>query len=243
MKNIRSSDKKYAMLLIRFLFRVAVFATLLTVWLNGKREAFAVTERGKFLSEFSSLHILWAIWLVGTLLRFFKYSGSRICFSKYLIPATAPEKGSPAYERMHTQLRRGIRRAAVSIFCIWFPVGGAIAILFALGVASPAIALLSVSALFIADLICVLFFCPFRLVMGNKCCADCLIANTDRIMIFLPAAFTGSFFFVSLAIPAVILTVVWFVTIARHPERFFPFCSDILKCSQCEHRSCRARIK
>lgn len=243
MKKFKPSDRKYAVLLLRFIFRVSVFVAIFICWLNGKREAFAVTERGKFFSGFSPLHILWVIWFVGTLLRFFKYQGSRICFSKYLTPAIAPEKGSPADLHMRASLRRGVRRSIIAIFSIWFPVGAALAVLFATGIADSAIALLVVAALLIADLICVLFFCPFRLVMGNKCCADCLIANTDRIMIFLPAAFTGSFFFVSLAIPSVILTVAWFVTLALHPERFFPSSSAVLRCSQCEHRSCRARIK
>lgn len=243
MKIMKSTDRKYAHLIVRFVFRVSIFAAIFICWLNGKREAFAVTERGRFFSGFSLLHILWGIWFVGTLLRFFKYQGSRICFSKYLTPAIAPEPGSTADLHMRASLRRGVRRSLIAIFSIWFPVGAALAVLFATGVADSVIALISVSALFIADLICVLFFCPFRLMMGNKCCADCLIANTDRIMIFLPAAFTGSFFFVSLAIPSVILTAVWFVTLARHPERFFPSSSSVLRCSQCEHRSCRARIK
>ena len=49
-----------------------------------------------------------------------------------------------------------------------------------------------ISVLFyVCDLICVLIWCPFRLIMKNRCCTTCRIFNWDHLMMFSPLIFVG----------------------------------------------------
>ena len=55
--------------------------------------------------------------------------------------------------------------------------------------------LFMISVLFyVCDLICVLIWCPFRLIMKNRCCTTCRIFNWDHLMMFSPLIFLDGFF-------------------------------------------------
>ena len=59
------------------------------------------------------------------------------------------------------------------------------------------------------DLICVLIWCPFRLIMKNRCCTTCRIFNWDHLMMFSPLIFMGGFFASSLVILSAVAWLVW----------------------------------
>lgn len=236
------SNKRYAALVAVLLLYVVIFVMLSLDWLCGDGALLEPAERGRFFDSFSPVHILWGVWLVDTLARCFRFPGARVAFSKHMITAAAPERGSEEDIRLRALRHRGLVRSLATLGLLWLPVAAAIALLLALDVVSGDEALLASAALFVADSVCVLFFCPFRTVQRNRCCADCLIANFDRIMIFLPMAFTGSFFFISLTVAAAFPAAVWCVALARHPERFFPETSHALRCASCSERACRHRI-
>ena len=73
---------------------------------------------------------------------------------------------------------------------------------------------------YVCDLICVLIWCPFRLIMKNKCCTTCRIFNWDHLMMFSPLIFVGGFFSISLVVIAFIAWLAWELCVMIYPERF-----------------------
>ena len=96
-----------------------------------------------------------------------------------------------------------------------------------------------ISVLFyVCDLICVLIWCPFRLIMGNRCCTTCRIFNWDHFMMFSPMLFMGGFYGMSLVILSILALLVWEIGVLIHPERFWEKSNIALKCSQCTDKLC-----
>ena len=109
------------------------------------------------------------------------------------------------------------------------------------GIDSKILLLLSV-VFYVCDLICVLFWCPFRVwFMKNRCCTTCRIFNWDHIMMFSPLFFVPGFFTWSLCGVSIIVLAVWEISFALHPERFYEGTNEALRCSNCTDRLCGER--
>ena len=99
--------------------------------------------------------------------------------------------------------------------------------------------LLMISVLFyVCDLICVLIWCPFRLIMKNKCCTTCRIFNWDHLMMFSPLLFAGGFYAMSLFFMSLLAWLIWELCILLYPERFCEMTNAALKCSECTDKLC-----
>ena len=96
---------------------------------------------------------------------------------------------------------------------------------------------------YVCDLICVLVWCPFRLIMKNKCCTTCRIFNWDHLMMFSPLIFCGGFFAISLVIIAFLAWLIWELSILRYPERFAEMTNIALRCSKCTDKLCTQYCK
>ena len=91
---------------------------------------------------------------------------------------------------------------------------------------------------YVCDLICVLIWCPFRLIMRNRCCTTCRIFNWDHLMMFSPMVFVGGFFAESLFVLSLIVWIVWELCILMHPERFWEQTNQALRRSECTDKLC-----
>ena len=91
---------------------------------------------------------------------------------------------------------------------------------------------------YVCDLICVLIWCPFRLIMKNKCCTTCRIFNWDHLMMFSPLIFIGGFYAWSLFGLSLIAFAVWELCVLIYPERFWEMTNVALKCSECTDKLC-----
>ena len=91
---------------------------------------------------------------------------------------------------------------------------------------------------YVCDLICVLIWCPFRLIMKNKCCTTCRIFNWDHLMMFSPLVFMGGFYAISLVVMAVLAWLVWELCVMIYPERFWEMTNVSLKCCECTDKLC-----
>ena len=91
---------------------------------------------------------------------------------------------------------------------------------------------------YVCDLICVLIWCPFRLIMKNKCCTTCRIFNWDHLMMFSPMVFMGGFYAISLFALSVLAFLVWELCVMLYPERFWERSNAALKCSECTDKLC-----
>jgi hypothetical protein len=96
---------------------------------------------------------------------------------------------------------------------------------------------------YVCDLICVLIWCPFRLIMKNKCCTTCRIYNWDFAMMFTPlwvAPGLLNYYLVGLSL---VVFFHWEINHHRHPERFYEETNYNLRCSECKELMCKNRLR
>ena len=83
-----------------------------------------------------------------------------------------------------------------------------------------------------------LIWCPFRLLMRNRCCTTCRIFNWDHLMMFAPMLFVRSFYAQSLFLMSLLVFLVWELCILLHPERFLEQSNAALACANCTDKLC-----
>lgn len=190
-----------------------------------------------FFHKFSWLHLLWCVWMLDMLFQ--------------LIPVKHVALGShkvfklrfrPVLERINLDALKAYilttTRSAYKVMLLWTALITALGFLKHWGVLSD-VHLFLVSVLFyVCDLICVLIWCPFRLIMKNKCCTTCRIFNWDHMMMFTPMLFVKGFFSISLLVMAFSIWLIWELCVLIYPERFWEKSNAALKCSECTDKLC-----
>ncbi len=91
---------------------------------------------------------------------------------------------------------------------------------------------------YVCDLICVLIWCPFRLIMKNRCCTTCRIFNWDHLMMFTPMLFVRGFYSLSLILMSIAVWLVWELCVMMYPERFWEVSNTALSCANCTDKLC-----
>ena len=199
---------------------------------------FVILQPGRFLERPSLLHILWLVWIADMVSQLIPLKsgimalGSQKVFRRHFRYAEA------AAAQLQSNFREMTRRA-YRVFGTWAVLIAALGILHAKRVLGN-LGLLWISVFFyVCDLICVLFWCPFRqFFMKNRCCTTCRIFNWDHLMMFTPLLFVPGFFARSLVIMAVVVFLLWELTAFCHPERFWEGTNDALKCINCTDLLC-----
>ena len=227
----------------KFLFRCFVLIASAALFFFVPEE-YEVMYGWNFFKEFSVFHILWLIWMMDMILQIFpsrKYLplGS----SKFSVNDFIPREMKSIHNVQN--LVKYIKKCnldTIRIGVVWFLLIAAVAALYFTGVISGNMLLLFSVAFYVCDLICVLFWCPFRVwFMKNRCCTTCRIFNWDHMMMFSPIVFVPGFFTWSLCAVAIIVLVVWEYSFALHPERFYEGTNEALRCSNCTDRLCGER--
>jgi len=129
-------------------------------------------------------------------------------------------------------------KAAYKVFILWCALIAAIGIAYAAGIIGRTGLFLISVVFYVCDLICVLIWCPFRLIMHNRCCTTCRIFNWDHLMMFSPLIFLRGFYTVSLVVLAFLAWLVWELCVMMYPERFWDHSNVALKCSECTDKLC-----
>ena len=221
----------------RFVGRCVIFILCLFLCFAAP-EQMEVIEEGNFFKRFSLLHLLWVIWVVDMLQQLVPVKrhilalGSQKVFSRRF----RVEKG---YNRakLVSYIRSATSRA-YQIFAVWAAAMAALSYLYIKGVVDEVVLLMVSVAFYVCDLICVLFWCPFRLFLRNRCCTTCRIFNWDHLMMFTPMLAIDSFFARSLLMLAIISWGVWEVCVLLHPERFWAGANAALQCGNCTDKLC-----
>ena len=190
-----------------------------------------------FFRKFSLLHLLWVIWMIDMI--------------NQLVPAKNIALGShkvflhrfkPVLERISKEaVKRHIKtttQAAYKVMLLWIALITALGILHHLKILTDAHLFLFSVLFYVCDLICVLIWCPFRLIMKNKCCTTCRIFNWDHLMMFTPMLFVKGFFSLSLVAMSVVVWCAWELCVLLYPERFWEKSNAALKCSECTDKLC-----
>lgn len=214
---------------------ILVFCTLLFIF---KPERFDILYGMNFFKEFSPFHILWGIWIFDMVCQLIPIQKELPLGSQKLFK----ERFKPIREKINYQALRNYvintTKAAYKVFLLWVGVILFIRVLHKLGILNDA-ALMMISVVFyVCDLICVLFWCPFRLIMKNRCCTTCRIFNWDHLMMFTPMLFVRGFYSYSLLLLAIAVWIVWELCIMMYPERFWENSNEALKCSKCTDKLC-----
>lgn len=226
--------KKY---ICRLVVRFLIFLLCLSLCFL-RPEVFSVLEGFKFFQEISLLHILWVLWLLDTLQQIIPIKNKLPLGSMKLFSS----RFRPIRDKINYQaLREYIvttTKAAYKVFLIWCALLLVIGGLYYSGVVGKRGLFLISVAFYVCDLICVLIWCPFRLIMKNRCCTTCRIFNWDHLMMFSPMIFMGGFYAVSLICAAFLAWLVWELCVMMYPERFWDKSNLALKCSECTDKLC-----
>ena len=196
-----------------------------------------ILEGFSFFHKLSWLHVLWGIWMLDMLFQ--------------LIPVKHIALGShkvfklrfrPALERINMEaLKHYIvttTRSAYKVMLIWIALIASLGLLKYWGVLTDVHLFLTSVLFYECDLICVLVWCPFRLIMKNKCCTTCRIFNWDHLMMFTPMLYVKGFYSLSLLAVSILVWCCWELCVLIYPERFWEKSNTALKCSECTDKLC-----
>ena len=213
---------------------ILVFTFLLSLTVFEKHD---ILQGFSFFHKFSWLHVLWVLWMLDML--------------QQLIPAKNIALGShkvfrkrfkPALERFSLDaLKKHIlttTRSAYKVMILWISLIGALGLLKYWSILKDVHLFLVSVTFYVCDLICVLIWCPFRLIMKNKCCTTCRIFNWDHFMMFTPMLYVKGFFSLSLLAMAILILAIWELCVLLYPERFWEKSNAALKCSECTDKLC-----
>ena len=203
-----------------------------------RRGAFAVLEGMNFFRLPSPLHLLWVIWVSDMFLQIVPIRNKVPLGSQKLFA----NRFRPIREKINYEsLRQYIvstTQSAYKVFLLWCLLIAAIGCLYFTGRLDRA-GLFMISVVFyVCDLICVLIWCPFRLIMKNRCCTTCRIFNWDHLMMFSPLIFAGGFYSLSLVALAFTAWLVWELCVMMYPERFWEQSNAALTCCACTDKLC-----
>ena len=214
---------------------ILVFCALLCLFAP---QEFEILEGAGFFSRLSVLHVLWLIWAIDMFLQIIPIKNKVPLGSQKLFA----NRFRPIREKInHASLKRYIREtsaAAYKVMLLWAALIAMIAALYFFGVIGKKMLFLLSVVFYVCDLICVLIWCPFRLLMKTRCCTTCRIFNWDHLMMFSPMVFIGGVYALSLFAMALLAWLVWELCILIYPERFWDQSNAALKCSECTDKLC-----
>ena len=222
---------------LRLTGRIIVLLAAVLLYISDKN-SFNVAEGWNFFSRFSLLHLLWGIWLCDMILQLIPVKAHiSIGSQKVFESLFKPIKEKINYENLK-QYIKDTTASAYKVMVIWIALTVAVSILHLNEVIDTGIMVLMSTFFYVCDLICVLIWCPFRLIMKNKCCTTCRIFNWDHLMMFLPIISVNSFYSWSLVILSFMIWLVWELCVLMYPERFWENSNMALRCSECTDKLC-----
>jgi len=221
---------------IRLFGRVAIFIGCLVMCL--KPEFYDILEGMNFFDGFHVLHLLWLIWVFDMILQIIPIKNKVALGSQKLFA----NRFQPIREKINdAALKNYIKNttsSAYKVLVLWTFLVVSIGALYYFNFINKIWLFMFSVFFYVCDLICVLIWCPFRLIMKNKCCTTCRIFNWDHLMMFSPFIFCGGFFAISLVAIAGLAWYVWELCILLYPERFSEMTNVSLRCSKCTDKLC-----
>jgi hypothetical protein len=245
-KKISPTRKKY---IAKFIFRCIV-AVIYSVLFFTDKDAFTVINRGAFFtSGFSFLHVMFGIWILDMLLQIIPIKNAvPLGSQKHMKIRFVDIKGIVTEEAQKLKgkiTKEAIKNYAVSttkkayrVFLIWIALLTVLGVLYYTHVIDNAFLFMVTVLFYVGDLVCVLIWCPFRLILHTRCCTTCRIYNWDHLMMFTPIMFIGSLYSTVLVLLALAVWVLWELCVFLYPERFWEQTNHALKCSECTDKLC-----
>lgn len=221
----------------RLVGRILVFILGIIICIKAPEE-FEILEGDNFFRGFSIFHLLWICWIIDMILQIIPIKnevplGSQKLFANRFRPI----RDKINYEALRKYVV-STTIAAYKVFIVWCALIAVIGVLYYNGIIDKMILFMISVFFYVCDLICVLIWCPFRLMMKNRCCTTCRIFNWDHLMMFSPIIFVGGFYATSLVILSILAWLVWELCVMMYPERFWEITNVALRCSECTDKLC-----
>ena len=221
----------------RLFARIFILLLSLILYFTGA-DVFAPLEGMRFFSSMGLMHLLWVIWMIDMFAQIFPFHkdisiGSLKVFAQHFRPIC--DKISPKAIKAHIF---AATKSAFWVLVVWCLLTAVIGLAHARGLLSNIHLFLVTVFFYVCDLICVLIWCPFRLMMKNRCCTTCRIFNWDHLMMFSPMLFIPSFYALSLFFVSLLVFLIWEIAILLHPERFWDKTNAALQCANCTDKLC-----
>lgn len=245
-KKISPTRKKY---IVKFIFRCIV-AVIYSVLFFTDKDAFAVIDRGAFFtSGFSFLHVMFGIWILDMLLQIIpiknavplgsqKHMKIRFVDIKSIVTEEAQKLKGKVTKEAIKNYAVSTTKKAYRVFLIWIALLTVLGVLYYTHVIDNTFLFMVTVLFYVGDLVCVLIWCPFRLIVHTRCCTTCRIYNWDHLMMFTPIMFIGSLYSTVLVLLALAVWVLWELCVFLYPERFWEQTNHALKCSECTDKLC-----
>ncbi len=221
----------------RLIGRIVVLLACAAIYI-WKPQELDILNGMSFFSQFSIFHLLWLIWVIDMTLQLFPI--------KHAIPLGSQKlfklRFKPIREKINREALRNYitttTQAAYKVMVLWVLLLAVLGWLHHRSILSDdALFLVSVT-FYVCDLICVLVWCPFRLLMKTRCCTTCRIFNWDHLMMFTPMLFVKGFFSRSLLLLAILVWGLWELFVLLYPERFWEKSNAALQCTNCTDKLC-----
>lgn len=220
----------------RLLGRIIIF--ILCLFMCFKPSFYDILDGMNFFDRFHILHLLWLIWIFDMILQIIPIKNKVALGSQKLFT----NRFQPIREKVNYEaLRNYVKKTSLSaykVFIIWVLLIAIIGVLYYFKIINKTWLFMISVFFYVCDLICVLIWCPFRLIMKNKCCTTCRIFNWDHFMMFSPLIFCGGFFSISIVVMAFLAWLVWELCVLLYPERFSEMTNVALRCSNCTDKLC-----
>lgn len=226
----------------RLVLRSLVFATCLLLFVF-KQSEFNILQGLNFFKGFSVFHLLWITWVIDMILQLVPVKDTVPLGSQKLFKHRfRPIRDKINYKALRSHVVE-TTKAAYKVMLLWAAFIAILGVLRFADVLSDNILFLISVGFYVCDLICVLIWCPFRLILQNRCCTTCRIFNWDHLMMFTPMLFIKGFFSISLLVLAFAVWLVWELCVMIYPERFWEHSNKALRCSECTDKLCTQYCK
>lgn len=222
--------KKITLNHLKLIYRLVLFFILLYYYCISK-----ITDDGYIFNGLEKniyfLIIVWFIFFLEMLIKIIPnkkgYTGEIKHFKKNYVKIEKPFK------------KESFKKTFLCVFAWCFP-NFIFILLYLIGIFDKGIMILLSSIYSVCDIICLLYFCPFKdWILKNKCCNTCRIYNWDSIFMFTPFIVIKSIFTWSLLAMAIIVLIQWEYAYIKHPERFYELTNEALKCKNCKNKICK----
>jgi len=226
--------------IIRLLLRIPVAGAVLYLYVYN-REVLAGAVRFSLSGPFGLLHILWALLMLNMLVHLLPCGPFSPAGKKQFARHYRPVSAEVDRQSLRAYVRRVNRRAGLTMV-VWLGCHGLLLPLCLAGLIGPAELIVLSTLYLVADLVCMLFFCPFqKWLMKCRCCIDCRIFEWGHFMMYTPMIFFISFYSYSLFFMACLLLLKWEISFARRPERFWSGANAALQCANCPDKLCQVK--
>lgn len=224
------------MYLLKFLFRLTAFGTMIFLYIRDKAKFFQYTI-APIKDGLNFMHFIWIIFM-GLMIshlfptKFHSMGAGKIKSSNYL---PVPDYSrAELLEFVHEENKKALRSMIV-----WLAGNSVVGILFFCGIIGKAELLLLTGFYFVCDYICILIFCPFQTFgQKNRCCVNCRIYDWGHFMMFTPMILIQTFYSWSLFFMGAVVIIHWEYMWTNYPERFWYGSNQTLSCKNCKDRTC-----